>query len=76
MKHWTAELAAKAVADAARSGASAADVVTSAAAAAAAASPSAASATSTVALGPTLSALAVDLDAGRESAWKELYVKL
>ena len=74
MKRWTAEITAKAVADTACAGRSASGFVT--AAAAGDASPSALSATSTVALGPTLSALAADPDTGHECAWKELYVKL
>ena len=74
MKRWTAELAAKAVADTACAGRGASGFVT--AAAAGDASPSASSVMSTVALGPTLFALAADLDTGHECAWKELYVKL
>ena len=74
MKRWTAELSAKAVADTACVGRGASGFVT--AAAAGDASPSASSAMSTVALGPTLSTLATDPDAGHERAWKELYVKL
>ena len=76
MKDWDAELTAKAGADTASAGRSASGLVTSAAAAAGDASPSASSAMSTVALGPTLSTLATDPDAGHERAWKELYVKL
>ena len=74
MKHWNAELAAKAKADTACGGRGASAFIT--AAAAGDASPSASSAMSTVALGPTLSTLATDPDAGHERAWKELYVKL
>ena len=74
MKRWTAEFAPKAVADTACAGRGASGFVT--AAAASDTLPSASSAMSTVALGPTLSTLATDPDAGRECAWKGLYVKL
>ena len=74
MRLWTAELSSKAVADTACGGRCSSDFVI--AAAVPSACPYAASTTSAVEFGPTPSALAADPDAGRERAWKNLYVKL